>query len=144
MRGLVGGGRGAGARALPARVYTARTPFSEPLVQVLLFGGLCLFTDSLVVRGGSRRALGGGGVGPGDGTGAGRVWRARARAHRAGLHRLARHAAARVPGARGAVRGAAPAGGPVRQGLFLGIGIGLAAGLVLARAYLSTLSTSCT
>ena len=31
-------------------VYTARAPFSEPLVQVLLFGGLCLFIDSLVVR----------------------------------------------------------------------------------------------
>ena len=28
-------------------VYVSRTPFSEPLVQVLLFGGLCLFIDSL-------------------------------------------------------------------------------------------------
>ena len=38
------------AISLP-EVYTTRTPFSEPLVQVLLFGGLCLFTDALVVRG---------------------------------------------------------------------------------------------
>src|SRR6185437_7987387 len=37
-------------------VYTSRAPFSEPLVQVLLFGGLCLFIDSLVAR---RRALAG-------------------------------------------------------------------------------------
>jgi hypothetical protein len=37
-------------------VYASRTPFSEPLVQVLLFGGLCLFLDSLVVR---RRGFGG-------------------------------------------------------------------------------------
>ena len=29
-------------------VYTSRAPFSETLVQVLLFGGLCLFIDSLV------------------------------------------------------------------------------------------------
>src|ERR1700733_13688514 len=35
-------------------VYTSRAPFSEPLVQVLLFGGLCLLIDSLVVR---RRGL---------------------------------------------------------------------------------------
>ena len=30
--------------------YTGRTTLSEPLLQVLLFGGLCLITDSLVVR----------------------------------------------------------------------------------------------
>jgi hypothetical protein len=40
-------------------VYTSRTPFSEPLVQVLLFGGLCLFIDSLVVRRHLLAALGG-------------------------------------------------------------------------------------
>src|SRR5579863_8232439 len=34
------------AVALP-EVFTSRAPFSEPLVQVLLFGGLCLFIDSL-------------------------------------------------------------------------------------------------
>ena len=37
------------ALCLP-EVYAARTPFGEPLVQVLLFGGLCLFIDSLAVR----------------------------------------------------------------------------------------------
>ena len=31
-------------------VYASRTPLSEPLVQVLLFGGLCLFIDSFAVR----------------------------------------------------------------------------------------------
>ena len=50
-------------------VYASRTPFSEPLVQVLLFGGLCLFLDSLVVR---RRGVGGiGGTDGIDGFGGG-------------------------------------------------------------------------
>jgi len=40
-------------------VYTSRTPMAEPLVQVLLFGGLCLFTDSFVVR---ERSRAGGGL----------------------------------------------------------------------------------
>ena len=44
-------------------VYVSRTPMAEPLVQVLLFGGLCLFTDSFAVR---RRDAGGRG-GPGGG-----------------------------------------------------------------------------
>ena len=37
------------ALTLPEQ-YVSRTPFSEPLVQVLLFGGLCLLSDSFVVR----------------------------------------------------------------------------------------------
>jgi len=55
--GLVG--RLVGARWAPAAAavlalslpeqYTSRSTFSEPLAQVLLFGGLCLLTDSLVV-----------------------------------------------------------------------------------------------
>jgi hypothetical protein len=36
------------ALTLPEQ-YTSRGTFSEPLVQVLLFGGLCLLTDSLVI-----------------------------------------------------------------------------------------------
>ena len=44
-------------------VYVSRTPMAEPLVQVLLFGGLCLFIDSFVVR---RRDAGAQG-GPGGG-----------------------------------------------------------------------------
>ena len=52
-------GRLAGARWAPAAAaalalslpeqYTSRGTFGEPLVQVLLFGGLCLLTDSLVI-----------------------------------------------------------------------------------------------
>jgi hypothetical protein len=52
-------GRLVGARWAPAAAavlavslpeqYTSRSTFSEPLAQVLLFGGLCLLTDSLVV-----------------------------------------------------------------------------------------------
>ena len=37
------------ALSLPEQ-YTSRASFSEPLAQVLLFGGLCLLADSLVVR----------------------------------------------------------------------------------------------
>ena len=48
------------ASCLP-EVYTARAPFAEPLTQVLLFGGLCLFTDALTgrPRGGGRLVLAG-------------------------------------------------------------------------------------
>ena len=37
------------ALSLPEQ-YTSRASFSEPLAQVLLFGGLCLLADSLVVK----------------------------------------------------------------------------------------------
>ncbi len=37
------------ALSLPEQ-YTSRSTFSEPLAQVLLFGGLCLLADSLVIR----------------------------------------------------------------------------------------------
>ena len=37
------------ALSLPEQ-YTSRSTFSEPLAQVLLFGGLCLLVDSLVIR----------------------------------------------------------------------------------------------
>jgi hypothetical protein len=53
-------GRLAGPRWAPAAAavlavslpeqYTSRSTFSEPLAQVLLFGGLCLLADSLVVK----------------------------------------------------------------------------------------------
>jgi hypothetical protein len=37
------------ALSLPEQ-YTSRSTFSEPLAQVLLFGGLCLLADALVIR----------------------------------------------------------------------------------------------
>jgi hypothetical protein len=59
-------GRLAGARWAPAAAaalalslpeqYTSRGTFGEPLVQVLLFGGLCLLIDSLIVAGHPGRA----------------------------------------------------------------------------------------
>jgi hypothetical protein len=105
-------------------VYTARAPFSEPLVQVLLFGGLCLFIDSLVIR---RRILAGlGGLA-------------------LGLTVLASVASL------GVLLPAFPVlavlfvarrteAGPFGIGLVLGMAAGLVTGLVLARAYLSTVS----
>ena len=43
------------ALSLPEQ-YTSRASFSEPLAQVLLFGGLCLLADSLIVTRGRRSA----------------------------------------------------------------------------------------
>jgi hypothetical protein len=43
------------ALSLPEQ-YTSRGSFSEPLAQVLLFGGLCLLADSLVTGRGDRQA----------------------------------------------------------------------------------------
>ena len=37
------------ALSLPEQ-YTSRGTFSEPLAQVLMFGGLCLLADSLTVN----------------------------------------------------------------------------------------------
>jgi hypothetical protein len=112
-------------------VYVTRVPMSEPLVQVLLFGGLCLYTDSLLpsrVNGGRGLVLAGlGGLAM-------------------GLTVLA------SVGSFGMLLPVFPALGvlfvarraqaaPLSLGLFCGIGVGLAAGLVLARPYLSSLST---
>src|SRR6202035_962923 len=39
-------------------ISVSRPPFSEPLVQVLLFGGLCMFIDSFGVLGGGLAVAG--------------------------------------------------------------------------------------
>jgi hypothetical protein len=118
------------ALCLP-QIYVSRTPMSEPMVQVLLFGGLCLCIDSLVpsrVSGGRGLALAGfGGLA-------------------LGLTVLT------SIGSLGILLPAFPIlaclfvarreqAAPFGLGLFAGIGVGLAAGLVLARNYLSSLST---
>jgi len=111
------------AVALP-EVYTSRTPFSEPLVQVLLLGGLCLFVDSLATR---RRTLAGlGGLA-------------------LGLTVLASVASLdlllpAVPVLAALIATKRKLAAPFGAGLVVGAGTGLAAGLVLARAYLSSLS----
>jgi hypothetical protein len=46
------------ALSLPEQ-YTSRASFSEPLAQVLLFGGLCLLADSLIVTRGRHRSAAG-------------------------------------------------------------------------------------
>ncbi|MGH3294909.1 MAG: hypothetical protein ACRDP7_24235 [Trebonia sp.] len=117
-------------------VYVSRTPMAEPLVQVLLFGGLCLFLDSFVVR---RRDSGSRG-GPGGGLAL------------AGLSGLALGLTALVsigslamllpvfPVLAVLFVSRRPQAGPFGIGFFLGIGTGLAAALVLARPYLATVS----
>jgi hypothetical protein len=129
------------AACLP-EVYASRTPFSEPLVQVLLFGGLCLFTDSLVVR---RR-----GVGGSDGTG--RAGRFDGEVALAGLGGLALGLTVLASiGSLGVLLPAFPViavlfvarrpqAGPFAGGLIFGIGTGLVTGLVLARPYLASVS----
>ncbi len=144
-------------------VYASRTPFSEPLVQVLLFGGLCLFLDSLVVR---RRGVGGsGGVGGFGGSGGsggiggfggsgrhGRPGRFDGELALAGLGGLALGLTVLASiGSLGMLLPAFPVvavlfvarrpqAGPFGGGLIFGIGIGLVTGLALERPYLASVS----
>jgi hypothetical protein len=130
------------ALTLPEQ-YTGRTTLSEPLVQLLVFGGLCLIIDSLVVP--QRRHVYG--VMPGAS--------------------VAPAAAMTLAGVGGFAFGLTvlvwigslsfllpafpllalmfvtrrPQAGPLALGLFLGAACGLAAGLVISRPYLSSLSS---
>jgi hypothetical protein len=116
------------ALCLP-EVYTARAPFSEPLVAVLLLGGLCLFTDALALRsrGGGGLALAGlGGLA-------------------IGLTVLASAASFAVllpviPVLVVLLAARHPAGRPFGLGLLVGVGTGLAADLVLAPSVMAGLS----
>jgi hypothetical protein len=111
------------AACLP-EVFTARAPFSEPLVQVLLFGGLCLFIDALVVR---RRAL------------------AALAGLALGLTVLASIASVAVllpafPVLALLIAARRPQAWSFGAGLVAGVAIGLGTARVLARAYLLTLA----
>ena len=143
--GLVGrlvGARWAPAGALVLAVllpeqYVSRAPFAEPLVQVLLFGGLCLLTDSLADS-------------PGFG---GRGRGAASAMLLAGLGGVALGLTVLVSiGSLSILLPAFPAlalmfvlrrpqSGPFGIGLFAGVALGLYAGLVLARPYLSSISS---
>jgi len=133
--GVVGrlvGGRWAPVGALVLAVslpeiYVSRTPFSEPLVQVLLFGGLCMFIDSFGVLGGGMALAGLGGLALGLTV---LTWIGSLSILLPAFPVLAWLFVARR-------RQAAPFG----IGLFLGIAIGLAAALTLGRSYLSTVSS---
>ncbi len=130
-------------------VYASRTPLSEPLVQVLLFGGLCLFIDSFSAR--RRNAELAGPVGL-----AGPASRAGQSGYGglvpAGLGGLALGLTVLASiGSLGlllpvfpvlAVLFVArrPQAGPFGLGFFLGIGTGLTAALVLGRSYLSAIA----
>jgi hypothetical protein len=124
-------------------VYASRTPLSEPLVQLLLFGGLCLFLDSLVVR---RRGVGGAAAKHG------KPERFDGELALAGLGGLALGLTVLASiGSLGLLLPAFPVvavlfvarrpqAAPFGGGLVLGIGTGLAAGLTLARPYLAGVS----
>jgi hypothetical protein len=119
------------ALVLPEQ-YVSRTPFSEPLVQVLLFGGLCLVIDSQVVSQwrrdfGAAMALAGfGGLA-------------------LGLTVLVSIGSLSVllpvfPVLALMFVARRPHAGPLGLGLFAGVGYGLYTGLTLARPYLMSLS----
>jgi hypothetical protein len=118
------------ALCLP-EVYTARTPMAEPLVQVLLFGGLCLFIDSLVVR---ERSRAGGGLALAGLGGLALGLTVLASVGSLGLLLPVLPVLAVLFVARRAQAG------PFGLGLLAGIGTGLAAALVLARPYLASVS----
>jgi hypothetical protein len=130
------------------QVYASRTPFSEPLVQVLLFGGLCLFLDSLVVR---HRGVGGSG-GFGGGGRHSRPGRFDGDMALAGLGGLALGLTVLASiGSLGLLLPAflvvavlfvarRPQAGPFGGGLIFGIGMGLVTGLALERPYLASVS----
>jgi hypothetical protein len=130
------------AMTLPEQ-YASRTTLSEPLVQVLLFGGLCLIIDSLVVI---RRRHPSGTV-PGMGVTPGAAMTL------AGVGGLALGLTALVnivslsillpvfPVLAVMFVARRPQAGPLALGLFAGVGCGLAVSLVLERPYLSSLSS---
>jgi hypothetical protein len=130
--GRLAGGRWAPVGALVLAVslpeiYVSRTPFSEPLVQVLLFGGLCMFIDSFGVVGGGLALAGLGGLALGLTV---LTWIGSLSILLPAFPVLAWLFVARRRQA-----------GPFGIGLFLGIAIGLSVALTLGRSYLSTVST---
>ena len=141
-------GRLAGPRWAPAAAavlavslpeqYTSRSTFSEPLAQVLLFGGLCLLADSLVVK--RTASAAGEASGPGHAPGQDRVLAALA-----GLA-LGLTILVRIDGLSD-ILPAVPFLGlllaarrrqaiPFGVGLIIGVGYGLADGYLLSRPYL--------
>jgi hypothetical protein len=141
-------GRLAGPRWAPAAAavlavslpeqYTSRSTFSEPLAQVLLFGGLCLLVDSLVVKRAATAA--GEASGPGHAPSQDRVLAALA-----GLA-LGLTILVRIDGLSD-ILPAVPFLGlllaarrrqaiPFGVGLVIGVGYGLADGYLLSRPYL--------
>jgi hypothetical protein len=140
--GLVG--RLCGARWAPAgalvlalslpEVYVSRTPMSEPLVQVLLFGGLCMLLDAEVIRG--RWAVGAVGGGTALAALGGLALGLTVLANVGSLSLLL--PAFPVLAVLFVMR--RPVAGPFGIGLFAGVGIGLTVGLLLARQYLSSMS----
>ena len=138
------------AVALPEQ-YVSRTTLSEPLVQLLLFGGLCLVLDSLALERSPRGVRGGGPAGV-RGGGTARVrgrWSASMTLACFGGLALGLTVLANI----GSISlllplfpflaimfvGRLRQAGPMALGLLIGIGCGVSEGSKLARPYLSAL-----
>src|ERR1700678_1836894 len=138
------------ALSLPEQ-YTSRGTFSEPLVQVLLFGGLCLLIDALLVT--PQPASASATTAPAAGTGSYTDWpnQDRVLAALAGLV-LGLTVLVRIDGLSdilpaGPLLGLLLAarrrqGIPFGLGLIAGVGYGLAEGYLLSRPYLDLVGPS--
>jgi hypothetical protein len=148
LAGRLAGARWAPAAALVLAValpeqYVSRTTLSEPLVQVLLFGGLCLVLDSLAIERPARSSRGRGPAGVKD-----PAWQAMTLAGFGGLA-LGLTVLADI-GSLGLVLplfpflaimfvGRMSQAAPMAFGLLIGIGCGVSEGSELAKPYLSAL-----
>lgn len=145
LAGRLAGPRWAPAAALLLAVslpeqYVSRATFSEPLTQVLLFGGLCMIVDSMVLPG--RRH----GVPKIGGSSA--IWQMRILAAGGGLCLglavlvgidALNYLVPVLPFLAILVAGRRPQALPLALGVVAGVACGLATGFLLARPYLDSL-----
>jgi hypothetical protein len=123
--------------------YTGRTTLTEPLVQVLLFGGLCMIIDAMVV---TRRRHGVGSLPDGSAVPVAAMLLAGVGGFALGLTVLVwigslGYLLPAFPVLALMFIGRRPQAGPLAIGLFLGAACGLFTGLMLERPYLSSLSS---
>jgi hypothetical protein len=151
LAGRLAGGRWAPAAALVLAIslpeqYTSRNTFSETLAQIMLFGGLCMLTDSFALTTGRHAAAGPATMSWRDGP-APNVALAFFGGLAIGLTLLIRIDGISdllpvIPFLGILLVSRRPQAVPLGLGLFIGVAYGLADGFVLSRPYLDSLSGS--